>query len=314
MFDLPITEILKLTVLGSVVTVGGSLIALYLKDVLAVRSFERWKARQTLIGVYRRYQLPIFLAAEELSSRVYGLARLDNDREPYKIGIEVLTKDVERAPHAMVSDHYYKYRFVSNIYRLCSFLGWIELYRRDVGTLDVDSLDRNHLLESCLRNVRSVFADGWINQHPDNKDWRDSLIFREELRAIGHRMMCDGPNMAVIDFGTFYETLQNDPQGIGDARWFIEAARFYEALERDKDFRIVRMRMLLVFLTDLMEVLQPKRIYRPHIQTALRWFDNIDCDTGGPAWKSSDTNMDAVRQRLAKAFKRPSATLAFIRP
>jgi hypothetical protein len=304
MFGLAFSEVLKLTVIGSIVTVVGSLIALYLKEVLAVRSFERWKSRQTLLGVYRRYQLPIFLAAEELAGRLYGLARHDNDREIRKIEIDILKKDISRAPHAMVSEHYFQYRFVSNVYRLCCFLGWIELYRRDIGTLDVDSLDRNHLLESCLGNVRSALADGWINQHPDNKDWRDCLIFREELRAIGHRMVRDGENLAVMDFGTFFEVLRNDPEGTGDARWFVQAALFYEALQRDKDFRMVRMRMLLVFLNDLMEVLQPGKIDRSNMRTALNWFDAIETETGGPNWKAKEVDSTAIRNRLLRAVER----------
>lgn len=302
MFGIEISEILKFTVLGSFVTVIGSLIALYLKEILAVRSFERWKARQTLIGVYRRYQLPIFLAAEEFSGRLYGLSRPNNDRAPQDIGVDILNTDVTRKAHAMVSDHYFQYRFVSNTYRLCNFLGWVELYRRDIGTLDVDSIDRNHLLESCLRNIRSTIADGWINQHSDVDIWRDCLIFREELRAIGHRMISNNINLYILDFGTFSEILRADPEGKADARWFHQAALFFDKIRRDKDFRIPRMRMLVIFLTDLMEILQPARIDRIHIKTALEWFDDIDNVTGGPKWKSADTDMNAVRNRLNNAL------------
>ncbi|HEY6817452.1 MAG TPA: hypothetical protein VI168_18100 [Croceibacterium sp.] len=275
--------------------------ALYLKEVLAVRSFERWKSRQTLIGVYRRYQAPIFLAADELAGRVYGLARHDNDREIQEIQISILEKDFDRPAHCMVGDHYFQYRFVSNVYRFCSFLGWIELYRRDIGTLDVDSLDRNRLLESCLGNVRSALADGWVNQHDDIKDWRDCLFFREELRAIGYRMVCDGEQLALVDFGTFFETLRKDPKGTGDARWFVQAAHFYVGLERKKDFRMVRMRMLKVFLTDLMEVLQPGRIDRSQVETALELFASIERETGGPNWAPKGVDSGAIKRRLQYA-------------
>lgn len=300
---MPLPQILGLTVLGTFVAVIGNLVALYLKDVLAVRSFERWKAQQTLLEVYRRYQLPIFLAAEDLGGRLYGLARPDNDRPPREIGVDTFAKELEREPHAMVSDHYLQYRFVSNIYRLCSFLGWIELYRRDIGTLDVDSLDRNHRLKSCLHNIRSALSDGWINQHPEQESWRDCLIFREELRAIGHRMVAADGALALIDFGTFFDTLRGDATGRAEARWFMQAALFFESLKRDKDFRLVRMRMLVVFLTDLMEILQPGRIDREHVATALKWFDAIDTDTSGRGWRSKEGHVDAVRARLAAAAR-----------
>ncbi|WP_038545456.1 hypothetical protein [Neorhizobium galegae] len=301
MFGIQISQILTFTVIGSFVTIFGNLIALYLKDVLAVRSFERWKAHQTLILVYRRYQLPIFLAAEELSGRFYGLSRPNCTIE--RFGIDLLHKEISRDSHALAGNHYYQYRFVSNVYRLCSFLGWIELYRRDIGTLDVEALDRNHLLESSLRNVRSAIADGWVNQHPDIHKWRDCLIFREELRAIGCRMADGQKELCLIDFGAFFEILQKRPVGSDSARWFHQAALFFDNLDRDGDFRIIRMRMLVIFLTDLMEVLQPKRLARSHIKTALDWFDELDQITGGKAWYSKDVDMKAVEKRLKKALK-----------
>ncbi|CDN55484.1 Hypothetical protein RG1141_CH31490 [Neorhizobium galegae bv. officinalis bv. officinalis str. HAMBI 1141] len=63
------------------------------------------------------------------------------------------------------------------------------------------------------------------------------------------------------------------------------------------------MRMLVIFLTDLMEVLQPKRLARSHIKTALDWFDELDQITGGKAWYSKDVDMKAVEKRLKKALK-----------
>lgn len=303
MFGLTPSQIVGATVLAAIITVTGNLVALYLKEVLTVRSFERWKSRQTLLSVYRRYQLPIFMAAQDLAGRAYGLARPDNDREIRKIGLDILEREIGREQHAMVSDHYLQYRFVSNAYRLCSFLGWTELYRRDIGTLDVDALDRNHQLEACLMNIRCAIADGWINQHDNIAGWRDTLIFREELRAIGHRMAADGSDLALLDFGSFWELLRNDPKGAKKARWFVQAAHFYENLERTGDFRIVRLRMILVFLTDMMEVLQPGRIKRSHIETAIAWYDKLDEWTGGGKWQPDDCDMPAVRARLAKAAK-----------
>ncbi|KAI1692469.1 hypothetical protein Ddc_23594 [Ditylenchus destructor] len=153
------------------------------------------------------------MAAQDRAGRASGLARADNDREIRKIGLDILEREIGREQHAVVSDHYLQYRFVSNAYRLCSFLSWNEPYRRDIGTLDVDALDRNHQLEACLMNIRCAIADGWINQHNNIAGWRDTLIFREELRAIGHRMAADGSDLALLDFGSFWELLRNDPKG-----------------------------------------------------------------------------------------------------
>ncbi|MBX9663018.1 MULTISPECIES: hypothetical protein [Sphingomonadaceae] len=279
--------LLGLSVLGALVTTIGSLIALFLKDFVAATWLERWKARQTLLGAYRRYQMPIFLAAEELSNRLYGLSRDNNDREQLEVGLAVLKKPIVREPSAAVNDHYLRYRFVSNVYRLCSFLGWVELYRRDIESLNVDELDRNRRLDACLRNIQSVLADGWINQHKDWQDWSDCLIFREELRAIGHAMLPPSDNLCILDFGSFTSVLEHDPDGTEAARWFVQAAQFFECLKRDQDFRLIRMRMLVVYLTDLMELLQPKRIDRSHITTAKAYRISFDTITGGPKWSQT---------------------------
>lgn len=280
-------DILGLAVIGACITTAGSLLAMYIKEFVAARWLERWKARQTLLGTYRRYQLPIFLAAEELSGRVYGLSRDDNDRDERRVGLDMLRSPAPREPHAAVSAHYLRYRFISNAYRLCCFLGWIELYRRDIGTLDVDALDHNRDLEACLSKIRSTLADGWLNQHEDWREWRDCLIFREELRAIGHRMAAENDALGVLDFGSFAALLESDPDGEADAKWFVQAALFYENLQRSHDFRLVRMKMLVVYLADLMELLQPGRIPRSYVESASRYRALLDTLTGGPAWRQN---------------------------
>ncbi|WP_191225185.1 hypothetical protein [Edaphosphingomonas haloaromaticamans] len=44
------------------------------------------------------------------------------------------------------------------------------------------------------------------------------------------------------------------------------------------------MRMLVVYLTDLMELLQPKRIDRSHVATARQYRLSFDAITGGTNW------------------------------
>lgn len=70
MFGLTTPQLLALSVLAAVVSTAGSLLALVLKELFFVRSFERWKERRTLLSVYRKYRDPIILAGEELARRV----------------------------------------------------------------------------------------------------------------------------------------------------------------------------------------------------------------------------------------------------
>jgi hypothetical protein len=70
MFGLSLRDILELSLLGTLVTVAGNLIASWLTGYVFARSFERWKAQQALLSVYRRYKDPIVLAASELYARL----------------------------------------------------------------------------------------------------------------------------------------------------------------------------------------------------------------------------------------------------
>ena len=54
-------QVLGLTVVGALVTTGGTLLGLFLKEVLLARSFERWKARQSLECDHRALPSPSVL-------------------------------------------------------------------------------------------------------------------------------------------------------------------------------------------------------------------------------------------------------------
>jgi hypothetical protein len=280
MLGLSWPQMLGLTGFAAIVSAVTSLFALFLKEFIAVRSFERWKAEQTLVQAYRRYQLPIYLAADELSSRFYSLSRKDFFPGERAVGREMLGAEAQQERNVSAGTHYLQYRFASNVYRLCGFLGWIELYRRDIGTLDPSILDRNGRLEACLREIRGVLADGWLNRHNDRLQWRDILLFREEQRAIAHRMIAPGDRPSIIDFGTFYERLLADRSGSGDARWFMLAASLFEHFQPERDFRIVRMKMLVAHLTELMELLQPGRTPKQYLETAAAYRNDIGRLTG----------------------------------
>jgi hypothetical protein len=156
-------------------------------------------------------------------------------------------------------------------------------------------------LETCLRKIQGVLADGWINQHSDWREWKDCLLYREEQRAIGSAMAVSKDALQVLDFGQFTVALERDPEGIGEAKWLVQAAHFFDCLKRDKDFRLVRMRMLVTYLTDLMELLQPGRIDRSHVQTAEQYRGTLEKLTGGPAFASTPLPRGALPVHRAPA-------------
>lgn len=286
-FDIPLSTLFGLSVLGAIVTTLGSLLGILIKDIWAAHWFEKRKAKRTIEDVYRRYQLPIFFAAKELSGRLYGLSR---DRSGHlklesQFGLEQLRDNPARPADSSASSHYFRYRFVSHVYRLCSFLGWVELYRRDIGTMDIEALGLSRALDASLQNVQSAFADGQVNERKDRGQWRDCLLFRDELRAIGSRMIADKERLAILDFAAFADILESDLEGKAAGRWFVQAAHFFDHLRLENDFRLVRMRMLVVQLTTLMELLQPGRIPRHYVKGAQAFEQGLDELAGGKMWR-----------------------------
>lgn len=255
MLGITAPQFLGLTVIAALVTVAGNLAALYLKEFYGARSLEHWKARQSLVFVFNRYRKPICMAAEELSGRCYGLATRSSGWRA-SAGSSLI-RNIN--PDA----RYLRYKLLSDAYRLCCFLGWIELYRRDRGLLDAGAEGKNRALDASIRSLRSFIADGQLNRHPDRSSWYDALIFREEQRAIGHRMI-NSSGGGVIDFGTFCERLEDEASGSG--RWFILAVHFFSFIKDERDFRRTRMKRLVLNLAELRELLEPGSVPMAYLE------------------------------------------------
>jgi hypothetical protein len=119
--------------------VGGlfGIITVVLKDIYAVRMTESWRLRSAQAAAYERYRWPLARAARELASRcLFRVKEADaGDLADYGVGLTVVGKHLSRQTRTMVADdHYLRYRLLSDVYRLCCVLGWIELYRRELGT------------------------------------------------------------------------------------------------------------------------------------------------------------------------------------
>jgi hypothetical protein len=71
--DLDAKTWLGLTVVGTIVSTLGVLIATFLKDYLFARSFEVWRQRRTLEQVYLKYRDPLLLSARELALRQHEI-------------------------------------------------------------------------------------------------------------------------------------------------------------------------------------------------------------------------------------------------
>ena len=268
------SQVLGLTVVGALVTTTGTLLGLFLREVLLARSFERWKARQSLAQVARKYREPIALSAVELCNR---LTQICNDYPPNFLDSSLLSLTTERPTLNSARDPYFRrYKLVSTVYRLCSLLGWIELYRQDTTFLETDDSSSKRPGALAIYAIRSDLADGQLNKAPDWQTWHDMLLFREEQRAIGESMiiLSDGAR-TVMGYAEFSNVFF-DNSNINQAKWLHIAATFLLDPKPSKDFRKIRMQRLLVHLVELANVLSPGRLRDEHWAAHRQYKNSLE--------------------------------------
>jgi hypothetical protein len=259
-FDLTVNQILGWTVLAAIVTTIGNLIATVLKEVLFTRSFEKWKAGQQLHQVYLKLRDPLLLATLELTNRT---AEITSQSEVNFLEKSLLQSNPPSMTKNSADDPYYqRYKFVSTIFRLCSWLGWVELYRQEVAFLDSGHHRTNVEFEQHVEAIRSCLADGHLIDADDWEEWTDSLIFREEQRAIGESMI-DPIKHSVIGYGSFYEKFiaTNNPSSpwIGVATNWLTDLKSVSDLEL-RDFRRARCLLLINHGVSLIRCLNKDRV------------------------------------------------------
>ncbi len=261
---------LGLTVVGAAISTFGALLGIVLKDYVFSRSLEKWKLRHTLEQLYQKFRDPLLLSARELASRSVEI--LDQYPTVY-LRTDVLSLRPDRQIENTTKDPYFQhYKLVSTAYRFCAFLGWLELYRQEITFLNSGSNRLSRELERAINSIREDLADGQLNTAQDWPEWRDTLIFREELRAIGESMIeSRGASRSVIGYGRFCELLEaNDSSPT--KKWATVLLNFVLDLETERrDFRQIRLKRLLVHLVGLLELLEDAAIEKRLIEARNRW-------------------------------------------
>ncbi len=254
-------DILGLSVLGAFVTTVGSLIATVLKDFIFTRSLEKWKSRQQLRQVYLKLRDPLLLATTELVNRI---AEITFESSVNFLEARLLQAKPMRMIANSADDEYYQcYKFVSTLYRLCAWLSWVELYRQEVAFLDSGQQKTNTDFEHHIEAIRSSLADGHLNEADDWLRWTDSLIFREEQRAIGESML-DSQRRSVAGYGSFCDKFITPGSGPTN-RWITVATNFLSDLKSVSggtatDFRKARCLLVVKHGVSLIACLNNDRV------------------------------------------------------
>jgi len=254
-------DLLGLSAVGALVTTAGTLLGLVLKDWVFARSFEKWRTRHALEAAQRKYRDPIVLSALELFHR---LAEVLREYPTDFLASHLLGEQETTTERSAIRDRYFRqYKLQSSVFRLCAFLGWLELYRQELVFLESGRGRPNRLVEDSIRNIRADLADGTLNGSQDWYEWTDALIYREEQRAIGEVMITDGSGARVVlGYAQFSRLYKDDADG--GTPWIATARRFFLDPEPPRDFRLERMRRLVAHLVDLVESLDPARISDDH--------------------------------------------------
>jgi hypothetical protein len=245
------------TIAGVAITTVGTLIASFVKDYVQVIWLDQHRDSKALERIYKKYRDPILLSAKELAHRLQEIVKgnppnwLESDLWEGKQRRNTLNDSMD--------PHFQQYKQISTAYRLAAFLGWLEIYRQEVVFLNPGRSKDSKLLQDQVERIRMVFAEGRLNAAPDFDQWLDGVIFREELRAIGECMIIqDQKERQVIGYGKFCSLF--DAEESPQREWAEQILQLFLRPRPSKDFRLKRIRLLLLSLIELIRLMDSTQI------------------------------------------------------
>ena len=204
-----------------------------------------------------RYRGPLLDAAFDLQNR------LDNILDPDRDFLACTGEEKAPAPRGR--------RCTSTLYRVGQYLCWVEIIRRDRLFLKLREPEATRAVSELVVAVSDTFGD--------DRYGREFMLWREEQRAIGERMIeREGETASCVGYATFVERYARDY-----ARWF---RRFEGKLDRQTATSSAR-------LLELGEILA--RSSRRSIPSELRYQA---LGVGRAATRGRTAESDARRQRF----------------
>lgn len=246
------------TLLGGALAIAGGIVSAW----WTARHGEENALREAH-RTYLRQRSQLRLAASELLAVIEPITAAG--RPPAYLCEELIYRRFVRPKVADRGDKYYlKYDLVNTVYRLCAFLGWLELYRTDPTFLRGPEAESSRL-EACFRDIRRHLG-GELDCPPSPRPCRDGFILEGDQRAIGEKMLSTSRTDYVLGYAAFCEELFREPRRCNptDAAcrtsqnwWIWNATRFFVDLGRPghgADLSIVRLQRLAGSLRDIIDV------------------------------------------------------------
>lgn len=205
-------------------TIGGGVIGASLRFLFDYLVPENLKTRKEIIAVKTKYAVPIFYSAVELRKR------LDN--------IIQFIRQIEKEPGWLdKDDRDDDYYFLSTIYLVAQFLGWMRILRRTVVYLDLTNTQETKAYSYGLDAVASSFSDPRLIQESSRSDpqqTEDKWIYSIWLDAIGDQMVTKNvEDYRVLSFPEFYQK-QTDTKEVEFQKWMKPLVDFFDKLKSNQ--------------------------------------------------------------------------------
>lgn len=231
--------------------------------------------RNEVIAIKRKYTTPILLAAELLRNRFKNII-----------------KNIEKLQDGRwLSVETPGYYYLSTIYVVANFLGWIGILRQTVTFLDLTSTKETRRFERYLDTIEAGFSNpGLLSKAKSgtlpNLELKDTWVPAFEIQAIGEVMIrvTEKSECTTLDFATFkkYFSQKDDSE-------FRDWLKCLDTLLLDlasSDVRFHRIIAIHCILNDFVDYLDPH-----HIRTEKQ----------ESYWHLlSEQERDTLRERIAK--------------
>ena len=150
----------------------GGIVGASIKLLFEVLLPSHLQQRREIIAIKRKYTTPILLAAEALRNRLHNMIRL-----------------IERIQNERWLSYENKpgYYYLSTIYLVGRFFGWVEILRRTVVYLDLSTIEETGKFEKYLEAIEFGFSnpDLVLDLNTENTTKRRNWCYSLELSNIG---------------------------------------------------------------------------------------------------------------------------------
>jgi len=226
-----------ISVVSAVIAVLGAAVTAVLGQRLQTQLKSR--ERQDYMG---RYRDALLWAAFDLQSRIYNiLYGFEVDRDPGLTGFTT-TYLVEGSERQAL------YVTRSTAFLFAEYLGWVEIFRRDIQFLDLANSDMNQRIMFTLTEISRTMGSASVLETDC------FMIFRADQRALGELMIePDGKpgERRCIGYATFCSKLADN----GFSEWGQDLLNHVERAAREPAMATIRLTKLQHQLIDLIDLL-----------------------------------------------------------